>query len=171
METLQEFLNEAKPLFAAVDGFANEYNASMLAQADHFCYKCGSREEYETLKAMLEMYATDFCHTAKISGRDITTMRLGVGVTTRFGPCSVLELSDQKPDNSQVSGFDHVEIFPVARTYENLLAALTARGAAFTQVGRPHHTTHDHKLPGGFTLRLTQGPLIEKIKEETRQAG
>ena len=117
-----------------------------------------------------------FVNETPISGRMIATIGLNpketehpLAFSCSFGDCYTLELSDQKPNGSQKSGFDHIEILPVARSYESLLAQLQQKGISFTEVGRPHHTTHDHTLPGEFTLRLTREALLYKIGVEMQQ--
>jgi hypothetical protein len=77
-----------------------------------------------------------------------------------------VELSDQKPDLSQKSGFDHIEIVPRGLSYEELVQKIRDTGSLLEEVKRPHHTTHDLTLESGFGVKLSHGPLIEKIRNE-----
>jgi hypothetical protein len=81
-----------------------------------------------------------------------------------LGDIWFLELSDQKPDGSQKSGFDHIEIYPTTGTVQDLANDLESKGVQLRKVERPHHTTIDGHLPGGFLIRLEPEALIEKIK-------
>ncbi len=166
MRTKEVFFQNARPLIEAVNAFAEHYDAANLGIADHFCYKCGSPEEFVRIRGFLEL-DSKFTYQSVISGRLIAYLRVPIELSSEFGPLRYLELSDQKPDGSQTSGFDHVEIYPAAgSSYDNLHRALVERGVEFNHVDRPHHTTHDHALSKTFTLRLTQEPLITKIKRD-----
>lgn len=66
----------------------------------------------------------------------------------------------------KMDGFDHIEAYPVGRSYKALVQYFRERGVTVDEKKRPHHTTHDITLPNGLLFRLTQEPLVEKIKRE-----
>lgn len=144
-----------------------------LVRADHICYKCGSHEEFEHLRRLFEMSGF-YLFQSVISERRIAVIKLPRPILTVFGKILFLELSDQKPDGSQTSGFDHIEIYPLLRTIkgnpltgtENLLGCLDIRGVHFEKVVHPHHTTYDIQIENGFRIRIEEEPLIEKIKRD-----
>lgn len=138
------------------------------AKADHICYKCGSRQEFEAIRTLLEPWAP-FIYQSMIAGRPIAIFKLKEPVATALGEIWFLELSDQKPDGSQTSGFDHIEIYPTGGSVGELAEALEAnalkaKGQSFKKVVRPHHTTYDAAIHGSFKVRLEAEPLIVKIK-------
>jgi len=136
------------------------------AQADHLCYKCGSTEEFERLRAMFEQ-KSGFIYQSIISQRRIAIVAFREPVGTALGDIRFLELSDQKPDGSQESGFDHIEIYPGSGDMDALAGVLEAKGTTFTKVERPHHTTYDAVIDGkSFKVRLEPEPLLKKIKRD-----
>ncbi len=134
-------------------------------QADHIGLKCSSKEKYEFQRELLE-YESRFLYQSIISKRRISIVGLNVGLDTIVGSLNYLELSDQKPDNSQIDHIDHLEIVPTSISYEALLETLKGNGVEIKEVVRPHHTTHDIVLPSGFIVRLSHEMLIDKIKRE-----
>jgi predicted metalloenzyme YecM len=114
------------------------------------------------MREMLEN-ESEYIFQSIISGRRIAIIRLKQGIETILGTINFLELSDQKLDGSQSEGFDHIEVYPVGWTYEEMVRELE-EVETVKKVERPHHTTHDIVLEEGFIFRLTQEPLIEKIK-------
>ena len=163
---IASFYQQSHPLMQAVNEFAVRHAVGPLGVADHLCFKCASSEEYERMRALLEPEA-HFVYQSYIGKRRIAILKFRtLQFDTSFGSIRTLELSDQKPDQSQKSGFDHVEIYSVSGSYEDLVHALHERGAVFEETHRPHHTTHDLKLPGRFTLKLTREPLLDKIKRD-----
>ena len=161
----EQFYAEAKGLIEAVNAFATEHALAGIARADHVGYKCDTRKMYEELREMLEPESA-FVYQSYISGRRIAVIKLNQPFETALGPVSTLELNDQKPDNSQRRGFDHVEVYPVSTSYETLVEKLRVQGAELEEVVRPHHTTYDIALGGPFKLKLTREPLVEKIKRD-----
>lgn len=135
------------------------------ATADHICYKCGSREEFEYLRTLFETYSS-YIHQSPIAGRPIAYIKFLQPLKTSLGDIWFLELSDQKPNNSQVSGFDHIEIYPKQDSIETLVSDLESKGVQFKNVVRPHHTTFDTILESGLKVRLEPEALIEKIIKE-----
>ncbi len=162
MKTLQDFYNEAQNLVTAFDAFSAKHSLVGRALPDHICYKCESAASFEEVRGMLEN-ESDYIFQSIISGRRIAIVRLKQGIETTLGMINFLELADQKMDGSQSDGFDHIEVYPVGRTYEEMVREFELSETVI-KVERPHHTTHDIALEGGFLFRCTQEPLIEKIR-------
>jgi predicted metalloenzyme YecM len=163
--TIEEFYEGATDVVKNVDAFVHKHDLKNFAQADHICYKCGSTESFERMREMLEG-ESEYIHQAIISGRRIAYIKLKKSVATDLGEIAFLELSDQKPDGSQHDGFEHIEIFPLGISYDDLVAKLESRGEVLKKTGRPHHTSYDLVLDSGFQIRLEPEALIEKIKSE-----
>jgi hypothetical protein len=132
---------------------------------DHICYKCGSTEDFERIRAIFES-ESHFIYQSIISKRRIAIVKFKKGIDTILGPIYYLELSDQKPDGSQVNGFDHIEIFPTTGSVEELSDHISGKGITVVKVERPHHTTYDLEIGEGYAIKLTTEPLVEKIKRE-----
>ena len=160
-----EFFGGAKRFVEAFDAWVP---SEIAAVADHICYRCVDAEEFERLRAMFE-HDSRFIYQSIIAKRRIAVIGFEPGIPTTLGELRVLELSDQKPDGSQTSGFDHIEIFPTQGTVDDLAAQLTGQGTHFEKVVRPHHTTYDAAISGTFKVRLEAEPLLEKIKREEMQ--
>ncbi len=161
-QTIKEFYTDSETYIQQFDAFAEKHGLIGRVAADHICYKCASAESFEHIRALFE-HESEYMHQAIISNRRIVYIRLKYPISTTLGPIYFLELSDQKVDGSQKEGFDHVEIYPTAQSYEDTIAQLELFETV-TKVERPHHTTHDIDIGGGFLFRCTEGPLIEKIK-------
>ncbi len=129
---------------------------------DHICYKCSSREEYEQVRAMCE-FDEAFVYQSIISKRRITIIGFKEPLKSVCGDVFYLELSDQKPDHSQVSGVDHLEPIPDNISYGEMLARFSLPSLVVEENVKPHHSTHDIKLPNGIKIKLSHGKLIEKI--------
>lgn len=164
-------------------------HASFAPKADHLSYKCREVREYDELRSRFEEYADGwsgcrFLHQTIISGRRVAVIGLVDPIPTPFGDLRVLELSEPKPMRAELYGFDHVEIYPTLgavdalaetlNTVRNRTLASSFMRSYFAKKERPHHTTWDAKIIsmnyGGidFILRLTDGPLVEKIGIEMR---
>lgn len=163
MKTIEEFYREAENIVRCFDAFVATHALAGKAGADHICYKCGSTESFESLRAMFEG-ESEYVFQSVISKRRIAIIRLKRGIETSLGTIVFLELSDQKPDGSQSDGFDHVEAYAVGRSYDDMVADLAA-SVEVVKIERPHHVTHDVDMGSGFTFRCTQGPLIDKIRD------
>ena len=163
--TINEFFANAAASVALFDAFVAEHRLIDRAAADHICYKCASTESFEAIRAMFEDESV-FIYQSIISKRRIAIIRFRDAVETALGPIIVLELSDQKPDGSQTEGFDHIEIYPKNGSTDELLTILRSQNSEIETVSRPHHTTHDLVLEGGFKVRVEDEPLLEKIKRE-----
>ena len=164
MKTVEEFYSESKKYIELFNQFAIKHNLAKRAQADHICYKCSSKQSFEKIRELFES-ASHYTYQSIISNRRIAVIRLQQGIETSLGVINFLELSDQKPNNSQKEGFDHIEVYAVGRTYEEMVKELEVVEKVI-KIERPHHTTHDIDIGGGFLFRCTQGQLIEKIKSE-----
>ena len=148
--------------------FIDSFNAWSFAHApaalaDHIGYKCASHEEFEDLRRLYELQSA-FVYQSIISGRRIAVIKLLEPFKTVVGDIWYLELSDQKPNGEQVSGFDHLEIYPTNGNIEELIAELASKDVSLEKIERVHHTTYDHVLPNGFKIRIEAEPLIQKIK-------
>ena len=164
MKTLEEFYEGSKKFVEIFDAFAAKLAIVGRAQADHICYKCGSKESFEQMRAMFESESR-YVYQSIISKRRIAVIRLTQSIETSLGTINFLELSDQKPDNSQHDGFDHIEAYPVGWSYDDMVKEFEAREKVI-KVERPHHSTHDIDIGNGFLFRCTHEPLIEKIKSQ-----
>ncbi|NBV77407.1 hypothetical protein EBR66_04550 [bacterium] len=162
MNTIEEFYSGAQKYVELFNAFAAKHALVGRAQADHICYKCGSKENFESMREMFEG-ESNYIYQAPISKRRIAIIRLKKGIESALGTIWFVELSDQKPDNSQTDSYDHIEAAPTAMTYERMVKEFEATETV-EKVVRPHHTTHDIDIGGGFLFRCTQGMLIEKIK-------
>jgi predicted metalloenzyme YecM len=132
---------------------------------DHVCYKCSSNEEYENIRRMFE-YEDIFVYQSIISKRRIAYIGLGESLQSIFGAVNYLELSDQKPDNSQESKCDHVEPLPININYKEMVELFEKHSLKTEISNKPHHQTYDIILPCGVKLKLSRCPLIDKIYED-----
>jgi predicted metalloenzyme YecM len=162
MESIEKFYTESAEFVALFDAFATRHDLQGKACADHICYKCGSKESFERMRELFES-RSEYLYQSIISKRRIAIIRLKPGIQTSLGVINFLELSDQKPDNSQHDDFDHIEAYPVGQSYDAMVKAFEATERV-VKVERPHHTTHDIDIGEGFLFRCTHEPLIEKIR-------
>lgn len=132
---------------------------------DHVCYKCESREEYEILRGLFEL-DDRFVYQSVISKRRIAYIGFVKPLTSVCGDVYYLELSDQKPDKSQVQGCDHIEPIPNGISYEEMLTRFSLPDLVVSESIKPHHVTHDIKLPNGVKLKLSEGRLVDKIYKD-----
>ncbi len=162
-KNVKQFFLDARPILDALDQWAGAYGPAVVA--DHVCYKCGSRQEFEALRRLFEDESA-YVYQSIISGRRIAVIKFRRPLKTLLGDIWFLELSDQKPDGSQESGFDHVEAYPVAGTVEETVNVLRAKGFGFDRTVRPHHTTYDAALGKAYKIRLEPERLVQKIKND-----
>jgi hypothetical protein len=162
IKAVEDFYTESEECVTLFDKFVAKHELFGRGGSDHICYKCGSIESFEFIRALFEN-ESEYIYQTIISKRRIAVIKLRKGIVTSLGEITVLELSDQKPDNSQKEGFDHIEVYPVGQTYEDMVAELE-KTEVVKKVERPHHTTHDIDMGNGFLFRCTEGSLIEKIK-------
>jgi predicted metalloenzyme YecM len=161
--SLESFYQDGEKLLSLVDDFAQTHALIGVAQTDHIGYKCESTASFEALRRLLEP-ESHFVYQSYISGRRIAVIKLKRPWQCELGSISVLELADQKPDGLQTGRFDHVEIYPIELEYQAFAKHLEDQGVALNTVERPHHTTYDINILGGYNIKLTQEPLVEKIK-------
>ena len=160
---IDQFFKDSENLVKAFDIFAQKNNLVGKTKADHICYKCGSKESFEHIRSILEN-ESEYIFQSIISKRRISYIKFKKGIETSLGTINFLELSDQKQDGSQVEGFDHIEVYPVTFSYDEMVSHLE-KTEEVVKVERPHHTTHDIQLNDGFIFRCTRGALIEKIRD------
>ncbi len=161
---LESFFSSAQPLIRDIELLAQTYHLTDTVCIDHIGYDCGSRAEFESVRTMFES-ESEFIYQSIISSRPIAIIKFKTPITTKLGPLFYLELCDQKPTGTQVSGFDHVELAPIHGSYDELIQALRAAQCPIEQKVRPHHTTHDLSVPHG-KVRFEPELLITKIKRE-----
>src|SRR3989338_4238355 len=162
-QTINAFYEAAQPFVDVFNTWVSKLRNA--AHAYHICFKCSDSTEFESMRALLECESA-FVYQSIISERRIAIVKLPRAIPTLLGDIWVLELSDQKPDGSQMSGFDHIEIYPTKVTLEVMAAMLIMCGVACEKKVRPHHTTYDVKLENGFIVRLENEALIDKIKRD-----
>ncbi len=159
-EAVSSFFIGAIPFVTAFDAWANAYDPAAIA--DHICYKCSDSAEFERIRAMFEAESV-FIYQSIISKRRIALIKFLAPIPTALGDISLLELSDQKPDGSQTSGFDHIEIYPAHGSIEDFVTSLETKGAIFEKIVRPHHTTFDATIIADFKIRIEPEALLEKV--------
>lgn len=162
IQTIDDFYTEVEWYVAMFDAFVERHQLVGKSQADHICYKCGSKESFERIRALFET-ESEYMYQSIISKRRIACIRFKKGIETSLGTIVLLELSDQKPNGSHEEGFDHIEVYPTKFSYDQMIGELE-KTEQVIKVARPHHTTHDINIAGNFLFRCTHGPLIEKIK-------
>ncbi|MEI6510904.1 MAG: VOC family protein [Candidatus Uhrbacteria bacterium] len=173
IQFLDQFFQQARESVATFDAWvaafvpdlSSEAVAKVDAIADHLCYKCSSRDEFESIRSLLET-SSAFVYQSIISNRRIAIIKFLTPIPSALGAIWFLELSDQKPDGSQASGFDHVEIYPTGGTMDELAIDLEAKGTVVEKVVRPHHTTYDIVVRGTFKVRIEPDALVAKIKRD-----
>ncbi len=161
--TTEDFFSAAQESVELFNTWVAKYAPN--ASADHICYKCSSSEEFETLRKAFKNKNT-FIYQSIISTHHIAIIKFSSPITSALGDIWYLELSDQKPDGSQVSGFDHIEIYPHEGSMDDFAQKLQEQGMTLEKTVRPHHTTYDSFLNEAFKVRLEPDALIEKIKRE-----
>lgn len=160
MESTTSFFAEAARSVVIFDAWVGRH--SPVAIADHICYKCGSAEEFECIRRLFESESA-YIYQSIISSRRIAIIKFLKPIPTTLGDIWFLELSDQKSDGSQKSEFDHIEIYPMAGSMEGLAEDLGSKGVVIEKIVRPHHTTFDVIVEGGFKVRIEPESLVTKI--------
>jgi len=163
--SVEEFIKKAREYVRNFEAWAREYELTDKITADHFGYKCSSAEEFERLRKLFEEYS-DYIYQSIISKRRIDIIKLAFPLETNCGHLWFLELSDQKPDGSQKSGFDHLEFFPIKNSVADLVRYLKDKNVVVVKVERTHHTTYDIALSNNFKVRIETESLIKKIGRE-----
>jgi predicted metalloenzyme YecM len=162
LNTIEDFYLDSEKYIKIFNEFIDKHSLINKSLPDHICYKCDSVESFESLRKILEK-ESKFIYQSIISERRIAYIKLKRGFETSLGTIYFLELADQKPDKSQINSFDHIEVYPTGLSYEDFVNDL-AKTEKVIKVVRPHHTTDDIEIGGGFLFRCTEGPLLEKIK-------
>lgn len=144
---------------------------SQRISLDHIGYKFQSSEKYEEARRSFE-YDSSYVYTSIIGGRRISYVKLNRPFDIASGRIDFLELADQKPDGSQIDGFDHIEIFPSTKSsleesagrstdISGVLPLLRGIGPVVRNENGSS-STYDLQLDG-FKVKLRTRPLIEKI--------
>lgn len=165
LENITELSHVANSYILEFNSFCEENMLIGKVKADHIGLKCSTTEKYENQRRLFESDSI-FIYQSVISKRRISIIGLNGGVKTIVGELRYVELSDQKPDNSQKDCVDHLEIVPVGISYEELVSDLQMNGVVVKEIIRPHHTTYDVVLPSGFIVKLSREMLVDKIKRE-----
>ncbi len=164
MHSIEEFRSQANQYIRAFNDFSKKHHLNGVAAADHICFKCDSAETFERIRDLFESEKiSDFSYQSFIASRRIACIQIINGFLTHLGIIRLLELSDKKPAKEQASEFDHIEIYPINISYEDLVDMLKKDGVTLEEEVRPHHTTHDAFIKDRFKVRLTREPLIQKI--------
>lgn len=161
----QEFIAGAKNILLEFNALTKDFGFLEDTTPDHICYKCSNKKEFEHIRAFFEEHG-QFIYQAEISGRPIATIKFKEPLVCERGEVWYLELSDQKPDGSQTSRWDHMEVKHNTDDYGGLVQSAQDLGLDVVEKFRPHHTTHEVKLENGFKLVFTREMLGEKIKKE-----
>lgn len=132
---------------------------------DHVGYKCSSTGEYEEIRKLFE-FDEKFIYQSMISKRRISCIGLAAPLSATCGNVFYIELSDQKSDESQISGCDHLEFISETITYEEMLDRFSTVGLPVVESVKPHHSTHDVRLPNGFKIKLSRERLVQKISRD-----
>ncbi len=165
ISSIADFYNQSENSVRTFNEFVSNNDLHAATEVDHICYKCSSSDSFEHVRKLLE-HESEFVYQSIISKRRIAFIKLKKGIVTSLGTIWFLELSDQKPDNSQEEGFDHIEIIPTEQSVSEFAELLQKAGLKIEKVVRPHHTTYDLELPDGFSIKLSTEPLVEKIRRE-----
>lgn len=164
IESIEDFFIHANSSIEIVNTFFQENSLHDWCTVDHLGYKCATHKEFETLRKIFEVNSF-YIYQSIISERRIAIIRLLVPIKTPCGDIWYIELSDQKPDNSFVSGFEHIEVYPRNKNIEELVKFLQEKNIRVEKIEKPHHTTWDFFVEE-FKVRIEPCILIEKIKKE-----
>lgn len=155
-----------QPAVFQLDNFCEVNGLQGLVKADLVCIKCSSREVYDARRNYYDMDSR-FIYQAIVSGRRIALVGLKEGLKTSVGDMTVLEIVDQKPDNSQTDRLTHIAVVPSSVSYEEILETLKKNGANLEDVSREDgYTATDVVLPTTFRIRIEKESLLERIKRE-----
>ena len=94
MQTVEDIFHQAEIFIELFNNFATKHNLEGRIIPDHICYKCESKESFETLRALFEA-ESEYMYQSIISGRRIAVIRFKESIQTSVGPIYFLELSDQ----------------------------------------------------------------------------
>jgi hypothetical protein len=165
-EKTYNLIKICEPAVAQLDEFCTAHGLAGLVKADLVSIKCSSKEVYESRRAYYDADSR-FIYQAPIAGRRIAIVGLREAVPTSVGDIRILEIADQKPDNSQTDRMDHIGIAPVGISYDDLVGKLRENGAVLEEIVRPHgYAACDVILPTGFHLRIQKETLLDRVKRE-----
>lgn len=164
MKSLESFLSESVSVVELFNNFIFENNLADLLVVDHVCYKCESEKSFEEWRKVFEQNSKNI-YQAIISKRRIAMITMAVPLISTVGEIKYLELSDQKPDNSQAEGFDHIEFFPKNKSIEELLQIFDEKNIVYEKDVKPHITQYIINA-GQYNFRLAKEKVIDKIKRE-----
>lgn len=137
-------------------------------ELDHICFECESHDSFVEVREMLVSAEAQILHTAEISGRDISIIRLKHPISVTNGgstyQISTLELSDQKPDDSQEEGFDHIEIRRDGDA-DGLVQEFLSKDIGVIPNDKPHHSTRDVEWVG-CRIKITATSILENVEKE-----
>ena len=149
-----------------LDNFCEVNGLRNLVKPELVCITCSSKEVYEARKAYYE-FDNRFIYQAPVSNRRIALIGLKESLRTSVGEIGLLEIVDQKPDNSQTDRLTHVGIVPQGIPYEEIIIKLKENGANLEDRSRPDgYTACDVVLPTTFRIRIQKESLLGRVKRE-----
>lgn len=144
--------------FCQVDGLQD------LVKADLVCIKCSSHDVYESRRNYYDLDSR-FIYQAVVSDRRIALVGLKEGIPTSVGDIRLLEIIDQKSDNSQIDCLSHIAIVPTGISYDDLLVKLKENNAHTEDKSRGDgYVATDVVLPTGFRIRIEKESLLDRVK-------
>lgn len=164
MKNIGIFLDQSSEIVQVFNEFVTKYSLQDFVSVDHICFKCDSGESFEEWRKVFEREGKNL-YQAIISKRRIATITFKNPINTLAGQINYLELSDQKPDNSQTEGFDHIEFYPKSKSLEEVLEIFESREVSFIKDVKPHITQYIIEV-GKYNFRLASERLVDKIKKE-----
>lgn len=164
IKTIDYFYKEAKKIVELFDEHCQNLRLENHAKVDHFGLRTSSHSIYLELREIFSGHSL-FIYESIISNRPISIIKLKIPLQTKLGVLHFLELSDQKPDGSQIDIFDHFEIVPQGMVYKELVGLVKASGVNLRENNKIHHSTFDIVLPD-MVIKLSKQMLIDKIKNE-----
>ena len=176
-QTLESLMGQARKRIETLDRFLSSTALpKSCAAPDHIGYKCASQQEYDAIKSLLMpgsgAAAVCWMYESVISNRRIAYVRFRdeYVLTAQCGPIAYMEIQDQKPDNTQVAGFDHIEVvLKTGKEADNFLYLIKTRGYKVAENIKTHHATKDIILDidnRQFIIKISSIPLVAKIKNE-----
>ncbi len=169
---MERFWDNLKELFSVLRKL-RDGSPQGLFHIDHIGYKCGSHAEYVAIRDMFlsDTRFIEWKNVEKISDRMIFVFELKPYLTGFFRDL-YLELQDQKPDKSQVSGFDHVELFPEkGHTTQDVVDYFISQGFIVTKNTKSHSPTDDvdSQKQFGCIIKIRPGSLRSTIEQRLQE--
>ena len=165
MNMKKEFLEKSEEIINIFEELISLSGIDDYIEVDHLGYRCINSDSYELKRDSFDR--DRFIYQSIISNRRISVIGLATDscINTKAGVIKFLEIADQKVDNSQVEGFDHIEFTLKNISKLDFVNDLKSKGFEFKITERPHHTTYDIIFKG-YIFKITDSKLIEKIKKE-----